>query len=111
MATIAGLPGMYTYIRKLVFEERKSHRDISTELKRSYPMIKRGLSEKSVARFCESYNIHATSRISDLALDAAVRSSVAKVKVYVVILVWHVPDQNPSLGRPASVWGRGRSVW
>ena len=45
-------------------------------------MIKRGLSERSVARFCETYtDIHATSRIPDPALDIVVRSSVAKVSI------------------------------
>ena len=82
MATIAELLGMYTYMKGLVVEERRTYRDISTELRRSYPMIWRGLSERSIARFCERYNIHATSCIPDQALDTVVRSSVAKVRVY-----------------------------
>ena len=82
MTTIAGLPGIYAYIKRLVVDERRTHRDISAELRRSYPMIRRGLSERSVARFCESYDIHATSRIPDQALDTVVRSSVSRVSVY-----------------------------
>lgn len=42
-------------------------------------MIQRGLSERSVTRFCERYNIHVTSRVPDPALDTVVKSSVAKV--------------------------------
>ena len=81
MTTIAEIPGIYAYIKRLAVEERKTHRGISIELKRSYPMIQCGLSERNLARFCERHNIHVTSRIPDPALDAVVRSSVAKVSV------------------------------
>ena len=81
MATIAELPGIHAYMKRLVVEEPRTYREVSTELKRSYPTIKLGLSQRSVARFCETYNIHATSRIPDPALDTVVRSSVAKVSI------------------------------
>ena len=82
MATIAELPEIYAYMKTMVVEERRTYKDISIELRRSYPTIQRGLSERSVARFCENYNIHATSRIPDPALDTVIMSSVAKVSVY-----------------------------
>ena len=81
MTTLATIPGVYVLIRKLVVEDRRSHRDTSVELQRRYPMIRRGLSERSIRRYCESHNIHATSRMTDLALDAAVRRCVAKVSI------------------------------
>ena len=81
MATIAEIPGIHAYIKRLVVEERRTYREICTELGRSHPMIKRGLSERSLARFCEMHNIHATSRIPDPVLDTVVRSSVAKVSI------------------------------
>ena len=84
MATIAELPGIHAYMKRLVVEERRTYKEISTELRSTYPTIKRGLSETwSVARLCETYN-HATSRIPDPALDIVVRSSVAKVSEYSV---------------------------
>ena len=49
MATIAALPGVHALIRKLVVEER-SHKYVSSELKRRYPMMQRGLGERSVAK-------------------------------------------------------------
>ena len=89
MTTISELPGMYTYIRRMIVEERKTHRDVSRELKRAYPMINRGLSERSVARFCETHYIHATSRIDDQTLDNAVRGAVGMVSIYNFIAVMH----------------------
>ena len=82
MATIAELPGMYAYMKRLVIEERRTYQDISTELRRSYLMIWCGLSERSVARFCERFNIHATSCIPDQTLGTVFRSFVAKVRIY-----------------------------
>lgn len=80
MATIAALPGVHALIRKLIVEERRSHKYVSSELKRRYPMMQRGLGERSVRRFCNDYDIHTTSRVTDQALDVIVRSCVEKVR-------------------------------
>ena len=80
MATLATIPGAHALVRKLVVEDRRSHRDISDELRRRYPTM-RGLSARSVRRFCEIYGIHSTSRVSDLELDTYVRNCVARVSI------------------------------
>ena len=78
MATLATLPGIHSLILKRVVEERKGHQQISEELKALYPGV-RGLSARSVRRFCDEQHIHTTSRLSDEDLDRVVSSSVAKV--------------------------------
>ena len=80
MATIAALPGVVTVIRNLVVEERKSYKYVSLELKRRYPTMQHRLGERSVRRFCNDHDIHATSRVTDHALDVVVRNCVAKVR-------------------------------
>ena len=77
MATLVTIPGAHALVRKLVVEDR-SNRDVSDELRRWYPTM-RGLSARSVRRFCEIYGIHSTSRVSDLELDTYVRNCVARV--------------------------------
>lgn len=78
MATLEALPGIHALISRRVKEERKTQREISEELKTMYPGV-RGLSVRSVRRFCEKHNIHSTSLLSDEDLDKVVCSSVAKV--------------------------------
>lgn len=77
--TIAEIPGIYSYIRRMVVDERKTHMEVSESIKRLYPRIPRGLSKRSVMRFCAANSIHASSRISDQALDILVRSNVTRV--------------------------------
>ena len=79
MATLEVLPGIHTIIMRRVQQERKSHKQISEELKGLYPGV-RGLSMRSVRRFCEKHDIHTTSLLSNEDLDRAVSSSVAKVQ-------------------------------
>lgn len=80
MATLATIPGIYSLVRKLIVHDRKSHRHVSDELKRRYPTC-RGLSPRSVRRFSETFNIHATFRISDSDLDASVRHCISRVSI------------------------------
>ena len=57
---------------------KKTHKEVSEILKRSYPNIK-GLSERSVRRFCEANNIHLRDRkLSTAELDAAVSSAISE---------------------------------
>ena len=81
MALLGSVPGLLTIIRQKVVEERKSYATISEELKRANPGLTRGLSARSVRRFCHEHNIHATSRLPDHDLDRMVASSVAKVNL------------------------------
>ena len=81
MATLATLPGIINFLTKRIVEERKSYAAASDELKSLNPNI-RGLSTRSVRRFCAENGIHATSRLSDGQLDSVVATSISQVHTY-----------------------------
>ena len=56
-----------------------SYKEISEELRALFPGV-RGLSVKSLKRFCNSHHLHATSRISDNALDILVACGIGMVR-------------------------------
>ena len=89
MAALSSIPGIEVELRMRVVEERKSYDAISTELKSSYPHLTRGLSARSVRRYCRELGIHVTPRLSDAHLDRIVASSVAAVReiIRTVVLV------------------------
>ncbi len=78
MATLEKIDGVAAFIRKNIESEHKSHKDVSDELQRQYPGLK-GLSSRSIRRFCCKHGIHATSRLSSDALSRVVRSAVSQV--------------------------------
>ena len=78
MATLEGITDMENTIRKMVEVDRKSYQQISEELKIEFPGM-RGLSARSVQRFCVSKNIHVTSRLSPLELSEVVTSAIGRV--------------------------------
>lgn len=78
MLTMETLPGTGALVTNWVEEEHTSHKQISDELKLLYPGT-RGLSVRSIRRFCDRHDIRATSMLSDENLDTVVSSSVAKV--------------------------------
>ena len=80
MALLETLPGVEDYIRKRIVEDRATHKVVSEELKLLYPWISRGLSSRSIRRFCETHDFHATSRLSATQLDMVVQTSVHKVR-------------------------------
>lgn len=63
------------FVMKLV-QEGKSHEEISEILKATYPSIVRGLSVRSVRRFCSTNDIH---RCKDSTLDEIVEECVSEV--------------------------------
>lgn len=83
MATMEAIPGIELFVRTLIVHERKTHEQVSNELMRSNPGVK-GLSTRSVRRFCEKFKIHASSRLSSSDLDRVVSSSVNKVRVIAI---------------------------
>ena len=83
MATLEEIAGIEDFIRKRIVEDRVTHQRLSQELKLKYPYIRRGLSQMSIRRFCEAHDIHASSRITDSELDAAVRRCISKVGTYI----------------------------
>ncbi|KAK3729669.1 hypothetical protein QZH41_011478 [Actinostola sp. cb2023] len=67
------------FIRKLVEDEKKTHKEIATVLRQAFPRIT-GISERSVRRYCAKYNIHRRdSSLSTEVLDSLITSAVAKV--------------------------------
>ena len=80
MATVEEITGIENFIRIRIVEDRVSHKCLSEELMSMYPHIKRGLSQMSVRRFCDAYNIHGTSRLTDAELDTAVSGCIKKGK-------------------------------
>ncbi len=87
MATLDSIVGIEALVRRKVVEERKTHQQISDELKEVYPRMK-GHSSRSVRRFCDKHNIHVTSRLTDDQLDRVVAASVSKV--YMLIGIVHI---------------------
>lgn len=83
MAVLEAIPGVEDYIRKRVVEDRATHKVVSEELKLIYPWISRGLSSRSIRRFCEAHDFHATSRLADTQLNVVVRSSIHNVSLQV----------------------------
>ncbi len=80
-AALETIPGAENYIRKRIVEDRATHKVVSEELKLLYPWLSRGLSRRSIRRFCEVHDFHATSRLADTQLDMVVRTSIHKVSL------------------------------
>ena len=78
MALLDTIPGVEDFIRNRI-EQGATHKVLSDELKALYPLISRGLSSRSIRRFCEAHDIHSSSRLSDVQLDTVVRTSIHKV--------------------------------
>lgn len=91
MALLDTIPGVEDFIRDRV-EQGATHKVLSDELKASYPLISRGLSSRSVRRFCEARDIHSSSRLSDVQLDTVVKTSIHKVSymLQICIILLHV---------------------
>ena len=66
------LPGIHS---KRVKKERRSHKQISEELKGLYPGV-RGPSVRSVTRFCDRYDIHTSYQMKTWIV---ISSNIAKV--------------------------------
>ena len=84
MASLEAIPGIVGIIQKKVIQERKTFLAVSEELKQTYSTMTRGLSARSIRRFCKVHSIHVSSRLSDTQLDRVVSSSVAKV-LYILV--------------------------
>ena len=81
MAVLETIPGAEDYVRKRIVEDRATHQVVSEELKLLHPWISRGLSSRSIRRFCEAHDFHATSRLVDSQLDMVVKTSIHKVSL------------------------------
>ena len=57
MATLESIVGIVIIIKHMVMDERKSYSTVSEGLKHSNPSMTRGLSARSIRRFCQVHNI------------------------------------------------------
>ena len=73
-------------------DEGKSYETISSLLKQKYPSIDRGLSARSVRRFCSSNKI---SKKQGPQLDVIVAQSVSEVYLYVFISLRFISSKPP----------------
>ena len=106
MATMESISGIEDWLVQKIISEQQSYEHVSKELQEIYPNL-RGLSSRSIRRFCENNGIHATSRLTDSQLDRVVASSAFKVStadhecpfpiVYSVYTSSVVDKQFPSL--------------
>lgn len=78
MATLEAVPGMLNFVTSSIVMERKSHKEVSDELRGLLPQMSR-LSERSIRRFCARNDIHTTSRLTASQINAVVSSSVSQV--------------------------------
>lgn len=78
MAALEEISGIEGFIRRRVEFKRETHEQISEALQQLYPGTK-GLSSRSVRRFCNNHNIHATSRLSPPELSRVVSTAVSQV--------------------------------
>ena len=82
MATIVDIPGAPQLVVQLITQERQTHEQVSAKLQKRFPLVNRGLSRRSVRRFCEQLGIHSTSRLGDSEVDTVIRGFVRKVNHY-----------------------------
>ena len=79
MAVLKEVPAAGVLIRRLVEEENQGHVDVSERLKEAFPHLSRGLSPRTVRRYCAENGIHKTSRLEGCAVNRLVRTGIQKV--------------------------------
>lgn len=77
--------GLENFILRRVIVGR-THKSIAEELRRLFPGV-RGISARSVRRFCAVHDLHATSRLPDNALDVLVAYGIGKVHYEMCVCV------------------------
>lgn len=71
------------YIKDLVVTQGKTHSEVSLLLKEAFP-DKRGLSSRSVRRFCSENGIHLQNRMSNDELEQCTKDVVARVCILLI---------------------------
>lgn len=91
MAAVASALEEFDELIKEKVEQRWTHKEISSYLISEYGDIRvRGLSTRSVQRYCVKKGIHKTSRLNDEDLDVAVMNATAKViryRTYIIVFI------------------------
>lgn len=89
MAGLSSLSGIEEWLSNKIVVERRSYECVSRELQQLYPNL-RGLSSRTVRRFCNGRGIRATSQLTDSQLDRVVASYS--------YLVSHLSTELPASG-------------
>ena len=79
VATLSCIEGLKDDMYRKVVSERKAYNQISRELQHCYPSV-RGISARSVRRYCSINGIKRTSRIADHEIERVVATNIAKVR-------------------------------
>ena len=75
------------YIKDLVVTQGKTHSEVSLLLEEAFP-DKRGLSSRSVRRFCFENGIHLLNRLSNDELEECTKDVVARVCILLITPVY-----------------------
>ena len=78
MSALEEIAGIAAVVRQMVEVERKSHEKVSEELMVRFSG-KKGLSSRSVRRFCSEHDIHGISRLEQPELSQVVATAVDQV--------------------------------
>ncbi len=78
MCSLEDIPDVGSVISCWVQQEGKTFQEISNLLKQMYPR-KRGLSVRTVKRFCSLHGIHKRLGLSDDQVDRVVKNAINKV--------------------------------
>ena len=62
-----------------------TYNDIARELRALFPATDRGLSARSIKRFCRANDLHATSRVDDQTLDVLIAFGIGMVSVCLLL--------------------------
>ena len=81
------------FVRDLVVTQGKTHSQVSLLLQEAYPG-KRGLSSRSVRRFCLKNGIHAQNRRSNEELEDYTKEVVARVGIFAWIFFFSCKVKN-----------------
>jgi hypothetical protein len=79
VSVLTSLPSVDSMIRRMVVDARCTLPEVSRALKRAFPHVSRGLSVRSVRRYCAVMGIHRTSRLKDSVVDRIVCTCIDKV--------------------------------
>ena len=86
MSVLEQLPNIESIIRHYIVVEKRSYESVSDELKRQYGST-RGLSTRSIRRYCRQHDIQQTSRLSQDQIDIVVAGNVSKVNYSKEIII------------------------
>ena len=78
MSALQAIPDIVSLLNTWIVLEKRSFSSISDQLKQHYPNV-RGLSARSIKRFCSSIGVRVRSQLTDDQVDRIVTCAVRKV--------------------------------